>query len=117
MPTPTKVMNVLGVQKGTTDPDRCKFPAHVDVALTEAIEAQLQGLRARAAAMSMWSVPAPKLAISCSRSPASAIIAASILSVTVGTSTSAVRSASARSSGAGTFSGLTVSGRRCWAGT
>ncbi len=47
--------------------------------------------RARAAAMSMWSVPAPKLAIMPSRSPACAIIAVSMVSVTVGTSTSQSR--------------------------
>ena len=44
--------------------------------------------RARAAFRSIWFTPAPKLAISRSRSPAPAIRPASISSVTVGTSTS-----------------------------
>ena len=49
---------------------------------------------ALAAATSIWSTPAPKLAISFSRSPALAISAASILSVIVGASTSQRPSAS-----------------------
>ena len=49
---------------------------------------------ALAAATSMWSTPAPKLAISFSFGPAFASSAASILSVMVGASTSARPTAS-----------------------
>ncbi len=54
--------------------------------------------RAVAAAMSMWSKPAPKLAMSLRFGPAWARAAASIRSVTVGASTSARASAAARAS-------------------
>ncbi len=53
--------------------------------------------RLNAVATSIWSKPLPKLAMSLSRSPALLSTAASMRSVTVGTSTSALLTASARS--------------------
>ena len=60
--------------------------------------------RCRAVVTSILSKPLPKLAISFSRGPACARTLASISSVTVGTSTSAVFTASTSSAGVGGWS-------------